>query len=80
MYACSDMAYDMDQNLLEERFRDMQRRFHPDKHAAKGADVKRLAQLQSARLNEGYSVLRCPLARAKYIVRIPQSSMQFSVI
>lgn len=62
-------TFEIDQTLLEKRFREMQLAVHPDKHATKGEDIKQLAQQQSAHLNTGFSILRCPLARAKYLVR-----------
>lgn len=47
---------------------------HPDKHATKGDDVKMMSQQQSSHLNTGFSILKCPLARAKYLVRFTTST------
>eukprot|EP00892_Ulva_mutabilis_P007694 jgi/Ulvmu1/5297/UM022_0091.1 len=63
-------TFDIEQKVLEKRFRDMQIFVHPDKHATKGDDVKGIAQEQSAHLNTGFSILRCPLARANYLLEL----------
>lgn len=47
----------------------LQRRLHPDKHTQGGKEEQAHAAEHSARLNAGYSVLRHPLSRARYLVR-----------
>ncbi len=53
---------------LDRRFRDMQARVHPDRHAHLGDAEKRLAMQWSTRVNEAYQTLRKPLARAEYLL------------
>lgn len=67
---CRDQGYNIDDKGLEANFRELQRQFHPDKHNTKGKEVVEIAEQHSARVNEGYGVLKCPLARAKYLVRL----------
>lgn len=62
--------YKIDDRLLHSIFVDLQRQLHPDKHSTKGKEDLEYAEQHSARVNEGYAVLTCPLARAKYMVRI----------
>jgi molecular chaperone HscB len=60
--------YRIDAAALERAYRDLQSDVHPDRHAA-GTDAdKRLALQASARVNEAYSVLRDPVARAEYLL------------
>jgi preprotein translocase subunit Sec63 len=65
---CRPHGYEVDEQALEAKFRSLQRQMHPDKHATKGKEVLAIAEQHSARINEGYGVLKCPLARAQYLV------------
>lgn len=61
---------DEDAALLERRFHELQRRYHPDHSASKGADAEVDALDHSSRINEAYRTLRDPIARAKYLLSI----------
>jgi hypothetical protein len=65
---CRSRTYEVDKAKLEARFKALQRQMHPDKHATMGKEVVAIAEQHSARINEGYGVLKCPLARAQYLV------------
>lgn len=57
-------------NLLRERFHDLQRSLHPDRFA-QGTDAERRASmLMAARVNDAYALLRSPLERARYLLRL----------
>ena len=53
--------------LIDARWKDLQRQAHPDKFAAQGAAAQRLAMQWSVRINEAYQRLKDPLARASYL-------------
>ncbi len=55
---------------LERRFHELQRRFHPDHAAARGATAVHDALEESSMVNEAYRTLRDPLARAKYLLSL----------
>ncbi len=56
--------------LLSERYRELQRRFHPDRFVH-GADAEQLlAVQQAAHLNDAYTTLKAPLKRAQYLFRL----------
>lgn len=60
--------YRLDTPLLDQRFRELQARIHPDTVAHLGDTEKRLALQRSTWVNEAYQTLRHPLQRARYLV------------
>lgn len=52
---------------LDERWKQLQREAHPDRHAAQGAAAQRVAMQWSVRINEAYQRLKDPLKRAAYL-------------
>jgi molecular chaperone HscB len=66
----------LDLAQLEQAYRDIQSRVHPDKfvHAS---DAERRASMQSAtRVNEAYRTLKSPLARARYLLALHHVDVQ----
>jgi len=64
------VAFDVDGETLSLRYRDLQRAVHPDRYANASDRERRLAVQQAANINEGYRVLRDPLARARYLLEL----------
>jgi molecular chaperone HscB len=62
--------WQLDRNLLEDRYLERSRVVHPDRHANADAATRRAALEHSAALNEGYAVLRDPVRRAEYLVKL----------
>ncbi|MCX2784360.1 Fe-S protein assembly co-chaperone HscB [Microbulbifer thermotolerans] len=62
--------FDIDRAALAERYRELQREFHPDKYAAKSEREQRLAMQYAAKINEAHTTLRDPVARAAYLLRL----------
>ena len=56
--------------LIDVRWKELQRQAHPDKFAAQGAAAQRLAMQWSVRINEAYQRLKDPLARASYLCEL----------
>lgn len=56
-----------DTELLDARWKQLQRQVHPDRFAAQGAAAQRVAMQWSARINEAYRRLKDPLKRAAYL-------------
>ena len=56
-----------DRVRLDERWKQLQREAHPDRHAAQGAAAQRVAMQWSVRINEAYQRLKDPLKRAAYL-------------
>jgi molecular chaperone HscB len=63
-------AFEVDRALLDARFRELQRTVHPDRYAAASDMERRLSAQQATRINEGYQVLKDPLARGRYLLEL----------
>ena len=59
-----------DRAVLDARWKDLQRRVHPDRFAAQGAAAQRVAMQRAIRVNEAYQRLKVPLARAAYLCEL----------
>lgn len=57
----------LDRDALDEQWRLLQARVHPDRHAGDGAAAQRVAMQWAVRVNEAYRRLRDPLRRAAYL-------------
>ena len=63
-------AFTVEPAQIESKYRELQSRFHPDRHAIAGAREKRLAVEGAARINEAYAVLSDDCARAAYLLEL----------
>lgn len=62
----------IDTVVLQARFYELSRRWHPDVQQGAPADEQARALEQSALLNAAYRTLRDPIARAEYLVRLAE--------
>jgi len=60
----------IDLSELEQRYREVQTRVHPDKHVHLSDTERRLAMQWSTQVNEAYQTLRQPLRRARYLLHL----------
>jgi len=60
--------FDLDTDDLGQRFRTLQRRFHPDRYSGGSAAEQRLAAQVSADINAGYQALKDPITRAGHML------------
>lgn len=65
-----ESKFDVDLEALSERYRELQREYHPDRHVHKGDREQRLAVQATTHLNEAYQTLRSPLKRAQYLLNL----------
>jgi len=63
-------VFEVDLDLLAQRYRDAQYQVHPDKFAGKSDQEQRLAVQYAAFVNEAFQCLKQPLERAKYLLRL----------
>ncbi len=63
-------TWKIDRDALESNYLERSRLTHPDRFAAADSSTRRAAMEQSAALNEAYRVLRDPVARAEYLVKL----------
>lgn len=62
--------FQVDRSLLRERFHELQRALHPDRHAHASDAERRASVVLAARVNDAYALLRSPLERARYLLRL----------
>jgi molecular chaperone HscB len=62
--------YATDRADLDARRRELQARVHPDRFASEGAAAQRLAMQWAVRVNEAWTRLKDPLARAAYLCEL----------
>ncbi len=63
-------SYALDRALLDARYRELQRAFHPDRFASAGDHERRVSIQQAAQINEAYQVLKDPLRRGQYLLEL----------
>lgn len=62
--------WQVDRNLLERNYLERSREAHPDAFVSKGAAAQRAALELSSRINAAYRVIRDPILRAEYLVKL----------
>jgi len=62
--------FDLDLHHLSARFKQLQRKLHPDLFSRKSEQEKEFSASQSAGLNHAYNVLKTPHLRAEYLLRM----------
>ena len=61
-------SYVLDTNELRAKYLELQRAVHPDKFANASEQNRLLAVQQSARINDGFGMLKTPINRAEYLL------------
>jgi molecular chaperone HscB len=63
-------AFEVDRELLDSRFRELQKAVHPDRFASASDQERRISMQQATRINEGYETLKDPLRRGRYLLEL----------
>ena len=63
-------TYQLDPEDLRDRYRSLQQSLHPDRHSGADATQRRLAMQYASLVNDAYRVLRSPVERARYLLRL----------
>ena len=64
------VAWEVDFEQLDIKFRALQKALHPDRYANKNDFEKRLAVQTAATINQAYETIKNPLLRAKYLLEL----------
>jgi len=62
--------YHLERAELDARYRDLQRRVHPDRFASAGAQERRASMQQAAHINQAFETLKDPLRRGRYLLEL----------
>jgi molecular chaperone HscB len=62
--------FELDEELLTERFHALSRTVHPDVHGTESSDAQLLAVQLSAAVNDAYRTLKSPPLRAAYLLEL----------
>lgn len=62
--------FDVDAAELDRRYFALQRQLHPDRFASRTARERAISQSQAVALNEAYEILKDPLSRAEYMLKL----------
>jgi molecular chaperone HscB len=65
-----DPGFDIDLPKLEERFRQLSRKLHPDKFVRATPQERRFSLEQTTLLNDSYKTLRDPVRRAEHLLQL----------
>ncbi|XP_073948233.1 iron-sulfur cluster co-chaperone protein HscB-like protein, mitochondrial [Choristoneura fumiferana] len=63
-------TFDLDENDLARRFKELQKYLHPDKYANKPKEEQEISEKYSSLVNESYKTLLHPLTRGIYMLHI----------
>ncbi len=63
-------SYALDSAFLEKRYFEEQRKNHPDRFALASEEDKKEALRKSTELNQAYLLLKDPLGRAEYLLKV----------
>jgi molecular chaperone HscB len=63
-------TYSLDRRMLRDRFRELQKKFHPDNFASASDQERRLSAQYAALINEAYTTLNDPMQRGKYMLSL----------
>ena len=64
------VTFDIDTAELAVRYRELQRRVHPDKFANASDQDRRLSLQMTALVNEGFHTLKDPVRRGRYLLSL----------
>ena len=63
-------SFDLDEGQVDERFRALSRKLHPDRFARASAKERRFSLEQTTLLNDAYRTLRDPARRAEHLLEL----------
>ncbi|XP_050353589.1 iron-sulfur cluster co-chaperone protein HscB [Nymphalis io] len=63
-------TYDLDENELSKKYKELQKYLHPDKYANRGEEEQEISAQYSSLVNDAYNTLLQPLTRGVYMLSL----------
>lgn len=64
------VSYEVDLDLIQQRYRELQKAVHPDNFVNASAQEKRISMQQTSWVNDALNTLKQPVQRASYLLKI----------
>ena len=71
------VSFEVDIDLVQQRYMDLQKAVHPDKFVNASAQEKRISMQQTSRINEAINTLKQPVDRALYLLKLKGIDINF---
>lgn len=71
------VSFEVDLELVQQRYMELQKLVHPDKFVNASAQEKRLSMQQTSRINEALNTLKQPVERALYLLKLKDMDINF---
>ncbi|HXI55999.1 MAG TPA: Fe-S protein assembly co-chaperone HscB [Polyangia bacterium] len=71
-----ERRYDLDMASVEQRYRELTRKLHPDRFARADPRARRASLARSVQLNEAWRALKDPVRRAEYLLGLMRAREQ----
>jgi molecular chaperone HscB len=71
------VSFEVDLDLIKQRYMDLQKAVHPDKFVNASAQEKRISMQHTSRINEALNTLKQPVDRALYLLKLKGMDINF---
>jgi molecular chaperone HscB len=71
------VSFEVDLDLVQQHYMDLQKAVHPDKFVNASAQEKRISMQQTSRINEALNTLKQPVDRALYLLKLKDMDINF---
>jgi len=71
------VSFDFDADIVQQRYRELQKMVHPDNFVGASAQEKRLSLQHTSRINEAFNTLKQPVGRALYLLELKGLDINF---
>jgi molecular chaperone HscB len=71
------VSFEVDLDLIQQRYMELQKAVHPDKFVNASAQEKRISMQHTSRINEALNTLKQPVERAIYLLKLKDMDINF---
>jgi molecular chaperone HscB len=70
------VTFDVDQSMIAETNRNLQKQYHPDRFANANEQDARVAMQKTSLVNQAFQTLKAPISRAQYMLKLKGVDME----